>query len=448
MGSVFPRETGRGPGDPGDKALSGARHILETVRRGSCDLHLHTRFSDGADSVPALVQNVLAAGLNCFSVTDHDSVDAIPEVISLLDMLRSLGFVCPEFIPGIELSVDYGTEIHILGYFPYGGYEKMAGFIEAQKASRRKRNLELCECLTAMGMPVSIEELNAEGGSNVGRLHAAKILMRKGYVGSVGEAFDNLFGDGRPCHVSRSRPGIEEALLCIREAGGVPVLAHPYLYQWTGSPAIVSGKLLRSLRELKDCGLMGVEAFHGESDRAQQDETLAAAVTLGLIVTAGSDWHGANKPGLMMYGGGSAFLWEMTDIGAAAVIEADGRILAVCGSGGGDAFECALPCVQADGDDTDLPGQIAAFAAQSISPDLVPDGHYATAYTHGEDGRHILAAWRFTAPGGRRPALKGCGPESGGTWRFLSFQELAARRMPAAHAAIVSSLREIPLFSV
>jgi predicted metal-dependent phosphoesterase TrpH len=421
----------------GGQVLSGTAYLNKVVETGGCDLHLHTRFSDGADTVPALVQNVMANRLRCFAVTDHDSIEAIPEVISLLGMLKSLGFSCPAFIPGIELSVDYEKEIHVLGYFPFGGYEQMGDFIDIQRVSRQQRNVEMCDCLTRMGMPVTVDELNAEGDNTVGRLHAAKILVRKGYVDSVSDAFDNLFGYGRPCYIRRDKPGIQEAFSVIRNAGGVPVLAHPYLYKWTGGARVVSPKLMDSLRILKASGLAGVEAFHGESTKEQKEETYAAALALGLIPTAGSDYHGINKPGLAMYNDKTSFITETAHMEAAAVIEIDGRIAMI--SETDDDFDriYKLPCIPTVSG-SDMEGDLTKFVEDRISPDLRLAGHYATTFCSSTGRREILATYRFTA---ERPIS-----HMDGQFCLLTFQELSLLKVPPTHAQILSMLRELSLF--
>lgn len=429
-----------------DKVRSGTSYIYNAVKAGGCDLHLHTRFSDGADTVPVLVQNVMAGRLKCFAVTDHDSIDAIPEVISLLGMLRSLGFVCPEFIPGIEISVDYEKEIHILGYFPFGGYEQMGDFIKIQRKSRQQRNIEMCDCLIRMGMPVTVDELNAEGDNTVGRLHAAKILVRKGYVGSVSEAFDNIFGYGMPCYIQRDKPGIQEAISSIRSAGGVAVLAHPYLYKWTGGSGAVSPMLMKSLQILKDNGLSGVEAFHGESTRAQKEETFAAAVTLGLIPTAGSDYHGLNKLGLAMYTENNSFLTAETSMEAAAIIEMNDKILVVSENGADFTQIYKLPGISIP-PDADRSGCLQRFIAGRIGADLKIACYYTTAFSSSESKREILEAYRFIKEGPITSMTEEDIPSKmDGKLRFLSFQELALSRMPATHAAVISMLREISLF--
>ncbi|MHB1454111.1 MAG: PHP domain-containing protein [Saccharofermentanales bacterium] len=442
---TFTTQKGQDSAGMEDKVRSGIDYIYKAVKTGGCDLHLHTRFSDGADTVPALVQNVMAGRLKCFAVTDHDSIDAIPEVISLLGMLRSLGFVCPEFIPGIEISVDFEKEIHVLGYFPFGGYERMGDFIKIQRKSRLQRNIEMCGCLSAMGMPVTVEELNAEGDNAVGRLHAAKILVRKGYVGSVSEAFDNIFGYGMPCYIKRDKPGIQEAVSSIRDAGGVAVLAHPYLYKWTGGSGVVSPLLMKSLQVLKDNGLSGVEAFHGESTRDQKEETFAAAVTLGLIPTAGSDYHGINKPGLSMYTEKNSFLAGETKVEAAAVIESDNRILVVSETGDDFVQICRLPGLPVP-PGVEIADSLERFAASRICSGLKPAGYYTTAFSSNDNGRNILVAYRFNLEGPAAMAEIGLMTPPDGNLHFATFQELALSRMPAEHAAVITMLREISLF--
>ena len=123
--------------------------------------------------------------------------------------------------------------------------------------------------------------------------------------GSTKEAFSNWIGYGKPCYAPRVKPTAREAIQCILEAGGIPVVAHPYLYGWTSVTKEVYLVLLQRLSQLKADGMLGVEAFHGEASFAQKIETQACAETLDLICTAGSDYHGDNKPGLSMYDGSS-----------------------------------------------------------------------------------------------------------------------------------------------
>jgi predicted metal-dependent phosphoesterase TrpH/ADP-ribose pyrophosphatase YjhB (NUDIX family) len=326
-----------------EKTILGTAVIDEAVKRGGCDLHLHTQASDGADSAARVVQKVMENKLYCFSITDHDSIEGVQDVIKILHKLKYIGMLCPRFIPGVELSVQEERELHILGYFPFGGYEKMEEFIRTQRKRRNDRNVELCRLLTEHGMPITIDELRAEGGAVVGRLHAANVLTRKGYLGSTKEAFNNWIGDGKPCYASRVKPSAKEAIESILAAGGVPVAAHPYLYEWTSGTKEVSDTLLIRLSQLKSEGLLGVEAFHGEASFAQKIEIEAAAYTLDLICTAGSDYHGDNKPGLSMYNGSHHFFHENDTVYIAAVIEAEGKIFAVRKTSGLNIGKWYLP---------------------------------------------------------------------------------------------------------
>lgn len=318
--------------DETQKTLFGAVLIANAVAGGCCDLHIHTHASDGSESAASIVQRVIENNLRCFSVTDHDSIEGVIDVLRVLKKLKGIGMTCPCFIPGIELSIEEGREIHILGYFPFGGYEKISEFILAQQQSRHNRNIKMCELLTKEGMPVSIEELKAQGTTVVGKLHAAHILMRKGYVGSVKEAFDNWIGYNKPCYAKRIKPTAKDAIKAITDAGGVSVLAHPYLYGWTSGTSSISDVLLSKLQALKNVGLLGVEAFHGEATAAQSLETLGSAVTLGLIPTVGSDYHGLNKPGLRMYSYGNVFSYENEEIVVAAILEVDGKYVVTKGN--------------------------------------------------------------------------------------------------------------------
>lgn len=310
----------------------GAQLIANAVAGGCCDLHIHTHASDGSESAASIVQRVIENNLKCFSVTDHDSIEGVTDVLRVLKKLKGIGMTCPCFIPGIELSIEEGREIHILGYFPFGGFEKISEFILAQQQSRHNRNIKMCELLTKEGMPVSIEELKAQGTTVVGKLHAAHILMRKGYVGSVKEAFDNWIGYNKPCYAKRLKPTAKDAIKAITDAGGVPVLAHPYLYGWTSGTSSISDMLLSKLQALKNVGLLGVEAFHGEATAAQSLETLGGAVTLGLIPTVGSDYHGLNKPGLRMYSDENVFNHENEELVIAAILEIDGKYVVTKGN--------------------------------------------------------------------------------------------------------------------
>lgn len=318
-----------------EKTLLGTALIQDVVISGGCDLHIHTHASDGADSSARIVQKAIENKLKCFSVTDHDSIEGVMDVIRILHKLRTIGIICPKFIPGVELSVhddcedNNEKEVHILGYFPFGGIENIESFLVAQRNRRNERNANMCELLVKNGFNVTIDELRAEGGSVVGRLHAANIMVRKGYVGSVKEAFREWLGNGKSCYASRIKPTAKEAIECIMSNGGVSVVAHPYLYGWTSGKNEVSSLLINRLLFLKKQGLCGVESFHGEALTNQKLESFAATKTIGLLTTAGSDYHGDNKKGLKMYDGDMKFINSNEIVHISAIIEIEGKFLAI-----------------------------------------------------------------------------------------------------------------------
>lgn len=269
------------------------RELRRCVQAGGCDLHLHSRASDGALSPAELAAAVTGAGLKTVALTDHDSVGGVAEMQTALAALEAAGRPVPRLIPGVELSVDgCGRELHLLGYFMSGNPGALQADLAAYLATRQARNRRMCEQLQALGYDITMSELlRAAGGHQAGRPHAAQLLCQKGYFSSVRAVFDALLAEGRPGYVPRRRPPVEAAIASVRRAGGIPVLAHPALYGWTKDSADLTAKLAG----LQAVGLAGVEVIHGETARADS-AVIAAAQALGLLRTVGSDFHGAVKP--------------------------------------------------------------------------------------------------------------------------------------------------------
>lgn len=279
------------------RRLSPKQKMLYYIRRGSLDLHLHSNASDGFDSPPQLLEKVMEKRLLAFAVTDHDTIWGVQDCEIILEKLRLMRVPVPDFVPGVELSVDFEEqEIHLLGYFPSGGIEKIRPYLLASKERRNERNQKLCERLTELGFPITIEELNRQGGQVINRVHAAILMMRKGYADTVNEAFDKYLGAGRPAFVAYEHPSAEEALKLIQTSGGISVLAHPVLYGWEES-----GKTREKLERLKKLGLQGLEVVHGETDMAFSKRMSAVAKELDLLRSIGSDYHGLNKKGVHIF---------------------------------------------------------------------------------------------------------------------------------------------------
>ncbi len=250
------------------------------------DLHLHTTHSDGSFSTRDVMAFAKQAGLTALAITDHDIVEGIAEATAIG---AELGI---EVVPGVEISSRLGeSELHILGYFLNWTDPLLAQRLSTLRDSRHTRNPKIVQRLNELGIPMTYEEVRALAGTeSVGRPHIARLLMEKKFVTSAKEAFDRYLANGRPAFVDRELPEPAEAVRWIREAGGVPVLAHP---TWVRT----SADGLRTLvRELKTAGLGGIEVHYSTHTPSQTTEYLELAKQCDLLVTGGSDFHGVTKP--------------------------------------------------------------------------------------------------------------------------------------------------------
>ncbi len=272
------------------------------------DLHTHTTKSDGSLSPSDLVSYAADKGLSAIAVTDHDTIDGINEAVLRGKELNESG-VSIEVIPGIEFSSEYeGKDIHIVGLYMDIECDYFKRRIAKFKLSRDKRNIEMCERLLNHGAPVTMEELYEEfPNSVITRAHFAGMLVKKGYAGSVREAFDRFVGDRAPCFVQRKKISPFRAVEIIRKSGGFPVLAHPVLY------GMSKQRLDNLVGKLKACGLMGIEAIYSSYDPADERDIRALAQKYDLAISGGSDFHGAAKPGLDL-GTGYGKLFVPSDI--------------------------------------------------------------------------------------------------------------------------------------
>jgi predicted metal-dependent phosphoesterase TrpH len=250
------------------------------------DLHLHTTHSDGSFSTREVMTFAKQAGVTALAITDHDIVAGIAEATAIG---TELGI---EVVPGVEISSRLGeSELHILGYFLNWTDPLLAQRLSSLRDSRHTRNPKIVQRLNELGIPITYEEVRALAGTeSVGRPHIARLLMEKKFVTSAKEAFDRYLANGRPAFVDRELPEPAEAVQWIREAGGVPVLAHP---TWVRT----SADGLRTLvRDLKVTGLGGIEVHYSTHTPSQTTEYLELAKQCDLVVTGGSDFHGVTKP--------------------------------------------------------------------------------------------------------------------------------------------------------
>ncbi|MYA29270.1 MAG: PHP domain-containing protein [Nitrospira sp. SB0666_bin_27] len=254
------------------------------------DLHLHTRYSDGSLTPAEVVDLAHQAGVTAVAITDHDILDGIPHALNAATPLDI------EVIPGVELSSRFHErELHVLGYFVDWQDSTFRDHLAQQRRSRHVRNPQTIERLNALGLELSVEEVKAKAGSDsIGRPHVAQVLVEKGYVQDTREAFDRYLKEGAPAYVPRTLADTRDVIAWIRNAGGVPVLAHPTWTRCQGEP------LHRLCAGLKEAGLLGLEVFYSSHNRRQTSRFLELAKRLDLLVTGGSDFHGAANPGIQV----------------------------------------------------------------------------------------------------------------------------------------------------
>lgn len=245
-----------------------------------CDFHLHTLVSDGDFSVEYVVARQKNLGLDIISITDHDTVDGVAEA---MEVGRSLGV---RVIPGVELSTMSDREVHILGY---GVDYRNRGFVkelQRLRGLRERRNELMIQKLNGLGVRITAEDVRLVAtGTTTGRSHIAKAMVRKGYVFSVNQAFDEYLGFGKKAYVKERRITPQEGIKLILRFGGVPVLAHPYSLEMTFDEA--DGFVC----ELKKEGLKGIESEYFSHTNEDKEKFGKLAEKYGLVKTGGSDFH-------------------------------------------------------------------------------------------------------------------------------------------------------------
>lgn len=258
---------------------------------GLVDLHTHTKASDGTLSPEELVQLAGQIGLRAVAITDHDTTDGLRELE---------GTELPvELVPGLEVSCSSEHRmLHILGYYIDPDHPELKERLEFYRNGRGRRNRTIIEKLNELGIDIRYEEVIDETGGGVpGRPHIARVLLKKGVVATIEEAFQRYLGRGGSVYTSRDRFKPEETIAFLRRAGGVPVLAHPSQLGLSGD------ELFQYVKELKDNGLEGIEVWYSTHSEEQVEEYSRVADSLGLIKTGGSDFHGEVKPDIQLGSG-------------------------------------------------------------------------------------------------------------------------------------------------
>ena len=251
------------------------------------DLHLHSTASDGRLSPEQLVDMAAEKGLEVIALTDHDSISGVEVAIAQASHYPHL-----DVIPAVEINTDLATgELHVLGYFLHYKDQQLMASLERIRESRVGRALKMVEKLKMLGFPLDwqrVQELAK--GESICRPHIAQAMLEKGYILTEREAFENYIGRTGPAYVEREKIQPVDAIIMIKEASGLPVLAHPADIQ----------NLEQLLTKLIPAGLVGLEAYYGNYEPATIQKLASLAKKYRLLTTGGSDYHhfcdGAEAP--------------------------------------------------------------------------------------------------------------------------------------------------------
>ncbi|MDT5028021.1 MAG: 3,5-nucleoside bisphosphate phosphatase [Micromonosporaceae bacterium] len=252
------------------------------------DLHTHSNVSDGTLTPVQVIEAASDAELDVVALTDHDAISGWSLAAPAAE---AVGIT---FVPGVELSCRwYGVEpaipLHMLAYYVDPAHAGLAAEMARVREARERRAERIVELMRADGIDVTWDEVRAyAGGGTVGRPHLARALIRRGLAATVSDAFvPSMLGER--WRLPKEDTDVFTALDLVRDAGGVPVFAHP---RATKRGRVVPDELIVRMAAR---GLFGLEADHEDHSPQQREEVRALAVSLGLVVTGSSDFHGANK---------------------------------------------------------------------------------------------------------------------------------------------------------
>jgi predicted metal-dependent phosphoesterase TrpH len=263
------------------------------------DLHIHSTASDGTFTPSQIVSHALKLKLKAIAITDHDT---------LAGSSAALNSGIPsalEFLTGVEISAapppiyHQAGSFHLLGYSIHLADSELNQTLEVLQLARKNRNPAIINRLNELGISISLDEVREEAGDvQLGRPHIAQIMISKGVVSSIGEAFDQFLGTDKPAYVDKYRVQCSKAIGAILGAGGIPVLAHPGLLEFESET-----QLDDLISQLKQMGIQGVEVYYPEHTADQTRLFAELARRHDLLLTGGTDFHGSIHPDIEMGSG-------------------------------------------------------------------------------------------------------------------------------------------------
>ncbi|MFV0241329.1 MAG: PHP domain-containing protein [Lacrimispora sphenoides] len=254
------------------------------------DLHVHSNASDGTFTPSEVVALAVEKDLAAIALTDHDTIDGLSEALAAAAGLPI------EIIPGIELSCVYqGEEIHILGIYVDPTDRVFISETDALKEIRKKRNDEMIRRFQNAGISITLDEVMAGNPDTViTRAHFARVLLEKGYVKNMDQAFKKYLNYSGPYCPRKEKITPEHAMKILTDCNASPVLAHPYQYH------LGDKKTEELVCYLKDLGLQGLEVYHSSNNQYESGKLRKLARKYDLFPTGGSDFHGSNKPDISL----------------------------------------------------------------------------------------------------------------------------------------------------
>lgn len=240
------------------------------------DLHVHTTASDGIFTAEKITDILKSRDIQVFSISDHDTTGSIS---SALKYAEQSGMIC---IPAVEFSCRYrGKPVHILGYMK--DYRKAEEYLTVRTSNRETRAMAILEKLRDFRIEIEYSTVLEEAGSSqsIGRPHIARTMFKMGYIRSLQEAFDRYIGDGKPCFVPKMSFDIKDTVDIIKQAGGIPVLAHPF-----------ESSVGDMLEEITAFGVEGIEVYTPKNSGGKIDALRDFANSRKLLITGGTDYHG------------------------------------------------------------------------------------------------------------------------------------------------------------
>jgi predicted metal-dependent phosphoesterase TrpH len=246
------------------------------------DLHTHSTCSDGVLSPSELVKHAFSKNIKVLALTDHDTIEGLSEAKI---QSEELGII---FVPGVELNIDWPKgEFHLLGLGLKNPSEQLLKILNDLQKDRDSRNAQIIEKMKEAGFDADLKEIQSKFKTCcLGRPHFAAYMVEKKIVKTRQQAFDKYIGKNCPWYIPRLGANLDDSIQAIKDSGGIPVMAHPL------SIYVSWGKIFPVMQDLKERGIVGLEAYHPGARVGSCIRLEELARELGFIVTAGSDYHG------------------------------------------------------------------------------------------------------------------------------------------------------------